>query len=389
MTSAELGAHEARRELYEVMERDAGFDTKSREALELGERYLGVDNGHVTVIDPESDYWGAIASSDGDDGEYSVGTVLDLQQTFCRETVERGESLTLSDAPSQGWESDPAFEATGLHTYHGTAIELEDDLYGTVCFVDETPRDDPFADHETLFAELVARMLEYELSCVHYESELQERAELLDVVNRVLRHNLRNDLNLIRGKLRMLPDGDESPFDAEPVVETVEELIDLSNTARQLDSVVRREMAFAKADAVALVDAAARSVSGAYPAASVRIDGVDSATLMAKPTLETAFRELIENAAKHGGEEPDVSVTVTNADHGVEMRVSDGGDGLPEQERTVLTTGAETSLVHGSGLGLWMVHWIVTDHGGQVDATATDAGTTITVFLPRSPLPYS
>jgi len=63
--------------------------------------------------------------------------------------------------------------------------------------------------------------------------------------------------------------------------------------------------------------------------------------------------------------------------------VIDNGPGLPDQEQKVLSEGVETPLIHGSGLGLWMVNWIVTTHDGSIDTTVTDEGTTVTVTLPR------
>ncbi len=384
MSADTVTVDEARQRLYEIMEGDAGFHTKARGALELGEEFLGVENGHMTAIDPESDYWEAIAGSA--DGEYRLGTVLDLRRTFCREAIERRGSLVLHDAPNQGWADDPAFEATDLHTYHGTAIELRKDLYGTVCFVADAPREQPFEQEETLFAELVARMLEHELSCDRYETELGRRTELLDVVNRVLRHNLRNDLNYVRGRIRMLSEGEAAGAETDGVIDTVEGLLELSETARQLDSVVRGETEFGEIELTSLVDRVAADVCSEYPEASIDTSGPAEVTVMGKPTLRVAIRELLENAVEHGGEAPNPIVGVEETETGATLRVADDGCGLPDQERAALTTGSETPLVHGSGLGLWMVYWIVTEHGGSVDVTVTESGTTITVSLTGNPL---
>lgn len=364
----------------------ACFEHKARAALELGERYLRVENGHMTIIDPESDCWKAIASSSGD--EYSAGTVMDLQRTFCRKTIERDDSLALHDVPEQGWEGDPAFEATGLHTYHGTALELGEGFYGTVCFVSSSPRAEPFEKSEMLFAELIARMLEYELTCEHYESELERRAELLDVVNRVLRHNLRNDLNYVHGIVRMLP-AEGSRSDVESVIDTIEGLIELSETARQLDAVVRRDTEFAERSVASVVAGATKTASSEYPELSVDVEAVTDTAVLAKPTLEVALRELLENVARHAEPDPEATIGVEAVDDGVEIGVADNGDGLPAQERTVLATGNQTPLVHGSGLGLWMVYWIVTDHGGSVDVAVDEQGTTITLSVSHNPLARS
>jgi len=65
------------------------------------------------------------------------------------------------------------------------------------------------------------------------------------------------------------------------------------------------------------------------------------------------------------------------------IRVDDDGPGLPEAERAVLESGSETPLVHGQGLGLWLVYWVVTGLDGDVEVVEFRDGTTVEVRLPR------
>ena len=45
----------------------------------------------------------------------------------------------------------------------------------------------------------------------------------------------------------------------------------------------------------------------------------------------------------------------------------------------------ETALEHASGLGLWLVHWIVTESGGDIEiATREPTGTVVRMWLPRA-----
>jgi GAF domain-containing protein len=376
----------ARARLYDIMGRDTSVAAKAEEALELGETYLDVDNGHVARVDPESDYWEAIASSSGPESDYAVGTVLDLQKTFCRKTVGRSEPIALHDVPNQGWADDPAYESTGLCTYHGTTIVVENRPFGTVCFVDDDPRDEPFADHETAFAELVARMLEYELAGERFESELQRRSDLLDVVNRVLRHNLRTEMNIIRGKLQTIVDRtDEVPGEFESVIDSADRLLRLGEAARNLDTFVRRNFEYEETNLVSVTNNVVGAVGAEYPAAEIAVDGPAASMQPVKPTFRTALRELVDNAVKHASD-PEVWVQIDDAGDGVRIEISDDGPGLPEQERSVLCEGTETPLVHGSGLGLWMVHWIVSDHDGSIDVCSTDDGTRVSVSLPPRPV---
>jgi GAF domain-containing protein len=148
---------DARVELYDIMSQDLAFERKAQQVLALGERYLGVDNAHLTRIDQETDYWEAILSTDDVDGDYPPGLALDLRSTYCRRAIADDGSLALHDAPEQGWDDDPAYEEHGLHCYHGTPITVDDDPYGTLCFVSRSPRDEPFTPEDTLFADLIAR----------------------------------------------------------------------------------------------------------------------------------------------------------------------------------------------------------------------------------------
>ncbi|WP_239641041.1 PAS domain S-box protein [Halorubrum distributum] len=90
----------------------------------------------------------------------------------------------------------------------------------------------------------------------------------------------------------------------------------------------------------------------------------------------------MKNAVKHSGAAPTVTITVTRVPNAIEITVSDDGPGLAQHEIDVFETGSETPLTHGSGLGLWLVYWIVTNHDGSIDATSGDDGTTVTVTVP-------
>ncbi|WP_237560372.1 sensor histidine kinase [Halolamina rubra] len=98
-----------------------------------------------------------------------------------------------------------------------------------------------------------------------------------------------------------------------------------------------------------------------------------------------ALGELLENAVKHNtGANPQVTVSARDDGEWIEIAVIDDGPGIDEMEQRTVTAGDETALEHGSGLGLWLVNWIVTRYGGsfQIAPRDDDAGTTATVRLP-------
>lgn len=95
---------------------------------------------------------------------------------------------------------------------------------------------------------------------------------------------------------------------------------------------------------------------------------------------------LIDNAAKHGGDGGQLAVTVTRDDHGVRIDVADAGHGIPPEELGQIFDRfyrGQNTRTRGSGLGLAIVRRIVTDHGGTVSVSSQlGVGTTITVRLP-------
>ncbi|GAA0210829.1 sensor histidine kinase [Halobaculum roseum] len=383
MSESTFAASEARAELYECIRRNVPFDRKAEDALELGKQFLGVENGHLTRIDRETDYWGAIASTDPDDGRFHAGLELDLGRTYCRRTVESDGQISLHDAPEQEWEDDPAFETHGLHCYQGTTLVVDGEPYGTVCFVAEDARE-AFADDELLFSELLARLLERELERYRHEAELERQTDLATVLNRVIRHNLRNDMSVIRGHARLMAEELDDDSAGDVVLDHVDSLLELSEKARTLDRIRAAEPDHESIQVSTLVERVAGGVAARYPAASVSVKSDTAVTADVLPSFGRAVEELVENAVEHGGEEPTVTVAVETSPGAVEVRVVDDGPGLPEYEVNVLNAGRESPLLHGSGLGLWLARWVATGHGGSLEATDTDGGTTMTVTVPRT-----
>ena len=383
MAEAALSGNEARQRLYEIVRRDVPFDEKAHDALELGKRYLGVDNGHLTKIDRETDHWEAIVSTDSADEPFPPGLELDLGTTYCRRTIAENAPIGLSDVPNQGWADDPAFETHGLHCYHGTTLIVDDEPFGTICFVAEDPRAASFSDGETMFAELLTRMLERELEREQHEADLRRQSNLATVLNRVLRHNLRNDMSVIRGFTELMADNLEDDPYSNTALSNIDKLIALCEKARELDRFVAADFEREPTDVVALLEDIVGSVGRDYPDASITLESDEEITAAVFPSLSRALEELIENAAKHGGDSPRVTVAVDSVPNAVEIRITDDGPGLAAHEADVLTTGSETPLTHGSGLGLWLAHWIVSSHDGSITPTTTEDGTSMTVSVPR------
>jgi len=224
---------------------------------------------------------------------------------------------------------------------------------------------------------------------IHALRDVTERRtdeQRLSVLNRVLRHNLRNDLDAIRAYAETLTDDAEvDPGTAgERIEETARGVAAIGDTVASAEQLLKRDGV--DRQTVDLVELAQRVVSAQleeHPDARGDVSGAADQIRTDPRVLETILEELVENALKHADVDPSVEVVVSESDDGVTIRVRDNGPGIPEHERAVLLQGEETPLNHGSGLGLWLVYWGVKRLGGNLSfGTGSPRGSVVTVSVP-------
>ncbi|WP_435358299.1 cache domain-containing protein [Haloarchaeobius sp. DFWS5] len=253
-------------------------------------------------------------------------------------------------------------------------------------------------------------------------TEQRNREQQIQVLNRVLRHDLRNRLNVVISYAHELREGATDPTDRDlldRIIQHAEELVDTSEKARNIQQAL--DDADRPIDVTEVVRAAVGAVCERYPAVDIHTDLEPNAMANATVHLGTAVTELIENAVEHGstahqtqsggaveqttsrassggdqratatapsadgsgrershdGVEDDgveIRISVTSDDEWVELLVEDDGDGMPEDEQAALLSGEETPLEHTSGLGLWFVYWLVTVAGGRFSFEESSLG---------------
>jgi len=107
--------------------------------------------------------------------------------------------------------------------------------------------------------------------------------------------------------------------------------------------------------------------------------------------IEEVLTNLISNAIKYSPEGGPVTVSLRYIDDNVTISVEDQGIGVPPDEQARLTErfyraeNAIASSAKGLGLGLYLVHSLVTKHGGQLSIKSEGKpgkGSVFTVSLP-------
>lgn len=157
--------------LYEFMtDRSLSLEEKTERLLEVGCERLGLDIGFLANIEAETH---TVVTVSGDSPKIESDTSRPLSQTYCRRTIAADGPLGIYDATATGNETDPAYQASGLHCYLGGKLLVDGELYGTLCFVGEQPRSEPFSESERQFVELLIEWVSYELEREDHERSLR------------------------------------------------------------------------------------------------------------------------------------------------------------------------------------------------------------------------
>ncbi|MCU4751670.1 PAS domain S-box protein [Halobacteria archaeon AArc-curdl1] len=225
-------------------------------------------------------------------------------------------------------------------------------------------------------------------------TEQKQRQKRVEILNRVLRHDLRNGMNIINGCAEMLADAvedTEKETFAVAIQERAGELISLAEKTRAVERTLDHEnTTTGPLDVIETTEDAIDRLEREYPTAQLSYSLPDRLYVRANDLLEDAIFHVLENAAEHNDRcEPQIDVSVEtseNDDESVIISITDDGPGLPEEERALLQEEQEiTQLRHASGLGLWLVNWVVTQSGGHLTFHDRDPrGTVVALEIPKS-----
>jgi len=213
---------------------------------------------------------------------------------------------------------------------------------------------------------------------LHDVTELELREQRLEVLNRVLRHNLRNQVEVIRSNAEVLADESTNGY-ADSIIESADRLSELGRSARSIDKIVSQPSATAEVDLASVVNETAGDTRGR--------DGVDlslsvpeSATLVTeRHAVVAAAESAVENALSRAANS--VTVTLEKIPEGYSLTVVDDGSSMPDDEIASVSAGTETPLQHSTGIGLWQLKWAVTKFNGDL-SIENDDGTAVEVRIP-------
>lgn len=219
-------------------------------------------------------------------------------------------------------------------------------------------------------------------------SDRNARDQHLHAVDRLLQHHLRNQVTVIRGQAEILRmEGVESPEHLDRIESASEKLLSLFDDHHHIVGVLTDRDQVESIDVVPIIESTLQEIERSHPDVTVTREVPAEATVSALSTLPNAVRELVENAIEHNdAQEPTVEVVVTDEEETVTIQILDNGPRIPESERESLETDSALGpTFHSTGLGLWLVHWIVKRSGGTLSFDENSPRGNVVTMLFQTP----
>ncbi|RQH03561.1 PAS domain S-box protein [Natrarchaeobius oligotrophus] len=226
-------------------------------------------------------------------------------------------------------------------------------------------------------------------------TEYRVREQLLHLLNRVIRHNLRNDMNLLVGyadRVKTAIENDQLEEEIETISDIATEVGTLSDSLDQIENIVKpgatqREPTNLRS----VVQTRAAKFRRDYSEVDLTVDAPSDVWVIADNGLQYAIDNAIENAIEHTDQEvPEVTLMIGNDpenNQGV-VQIADNGPPIPDIEVDVLDDETKaSSTYHGSGVGLWVMKWCVDSLGGALSFKENEPrGNLVQISLPTASL---
>lgn len=315
---------------------------------------------------------------DDDDG-YHEPPIDSEAAGLMRRTYRESESFLLADVTD--------FPEANPQDEYRSAISAPIEGIGTIQAVSFEPG--AFDQTDLELVKLLSRHVGQALGRLEREQELHERQRELkllgQIFSRVFRHNIRNELTVIQGHTGVIhtTTENESVADrAQTVLTAADALLGHTEKVREIETILEQQHKQQTSSLERLVAAALDGWERAESGLNIACDvaDVEVSTVIG---IEKAIQNAVENAIEHNTPPVTVEVWSKTDDETATVVIEDDGGGIPDVEREVLSSEQETSLAHGSGVGLWLMKWLVEKSGGDLTLENTDEGGRVELTFPR------
>ena len=244
-----------------------------------------------------------------------------------------------------------------------------------------------------LNAALLIRTITYAIERARLLQDLRDRNHQLELINQILRTDLRDDVSMIVGRtdqLRERVDGDDRAV-ADDILDASNHALELTDTAAAVIDVIT-EVPTVDPQPYDLRRVLTAVVERFRTEADTKITlewdpaECDSVSVAGSPMVSSVFERLLSNAASNtGSTDATITVSVDCTVDRVSVSVADNGEGISEvRKRQLIDPTTSDSARTGISAGWYFVSTVLDSVNGELSIENTDPqGTVVSVTLER------
>jgi len=254
---------------------------------------------------------------------------------------------------------------------------------------------DAFSDRDITLAKTLATNATAVFSRIQTYEQLQQREKTVEeqrdnlrIVNKIVRHDIRNDLQLISAYANRLENKLNEFEEPQKISKCVTNAIEVTETAREVTNIVlqaRQPDEYVNLNTI--LSQQIKNISDSYPRSKIETPNeIPNIDVAGSDMLESVFRNLLSNAIQHNDKEvPEVTVSVSQTESGAIIEIADNGPGIPDRHKEAMFEEGNSGLnSDGTGLGLYLVKKIVGRNNGRVEVVDNEPeGSVFVVKLPK------
>ncbi|MCQ1536842.1 HAMP domain-containing histidine kinase [Methanosarcina sp. KYL-1] len=205
---------------------------------------------------------------------------------------------------------------------------------------------------------------------------LEQYSDVLKVINRIIRHDVSNELNVISMSLELFQMKGEERY-VSKALKATERSADIINKMREMENLVSRGGRLNPCNIQAVI----RELIENYPV-EFKVEG------SCRPLVDEAFPSLMDNIIRNAiihGKTDRIDISIKNEGNFCVIRIADYGKGIPEEfKEKIFEEGFKFGETGNSGLGLYIVKKIVDRYEGSITVEDNRPSGTIFVMKLRS-----
>lgn len=209
------------------------------------------------------------------------------------------------------------------------------------------------------------------------EEDLKNLNETLEVLNKILRHDILNDLTVALNFCDLIETKDEDI--KEKVMKVLLKSVNLIQNSREIERALYEKLDM---NNTKLFDIESKilKLKELYP--EVNIKFLDNCKIFTDESIIIVFDNIIRNAKIHGNANS-IDISIKKIGKYCEVSFADNGIGIPDTIKDkIFNEGVSYGPNKGSGLGLYLAKKIVEKHGGEIKISDNKPkGTIITLKL--------